>query len=95
MAKCNFSIDFKGSAEDLVAKMKKAIEDAGGTFSGDTQSGSFSVKTPVGKIAGTYTISGQTIHITITEKPWIVSCSKIEEAIKKYMGQAEEQELDE
>ena len=95
MAKCNFSIDFKGSAEDLVAKMKKAIEDAGGIFSGNTQNGSFSVPTPLGKIAGTYTISGQTIHITITDKPFFVSCSTIEDKIKEYIGQAEELDLDE
>ncbi|MES0491377.1 MAG: hypothetical protein ABUK01_15390 [Leptospirales bacterium] len=86
MALCNFSVDFKGSAEELVAKAKQAIEDAGGTFKGDTSSGSFTAPTPFGKIEGTYTISGQTINIAITKKPLIASCSLIEKKLKEYLS---------
>ena len=85
MAKCEFGIDFTGSAQDLIEKAEKAIQDAGGSFSGDTSSGSFSVPTPLGKINGKYTISGQTIHITITEKPLLVPCKMIENKLKEYL----------
>ncbi|MFC1509429.1 hypothetical protein ACFL60_07080 [Candidatus Omnitrophota bacterium] len=88
MAKCNFSIDFKGSAEELVNKAKKAIDDAGGSFSGDATKGSFSVPTPVGTIKGNYTISGQTAHFETTDKPWLVSCDTIEKKLREYLGQA-------
>ena len=86
-AKCDISIEFEGSAEDLVQKAELVIEDAGGTFSGDSSKGAFSVPTPLGKIKGTYTISGQVIHILITDKPLLVTCGTIEKELKKYLGQ--------
>ena len=86
MAECQFGIDFTGSAEDLVKRAKKEIEDHGGTFQGDASSGSFSVSVPIlGKIEGAYTIKGQTINVTITKKPGLLSCGAIESQLKKYL----------
>jgi hypothetical protein len=78
---CNFTITFTGSAADFVTKIQTKITGAGGTFTGDTNGGSFSAPTPVGKIAGTYTINGQNAAININKKPIFVSCGSIEDYI--------------
>jgi phage-related protein len=81
--KCNFSINFKGSASELFDKVKKLIEQHNGTITGNDKSGSFSVPVPVfGTVAGTYSISGQTISICITQKSFFLSCATIEKFLK-------------
>jgi hypothetical protein len=75
---CEFRFQFKGSAEDLVKQAKAAIEEAGGTLTGDANGGSFTV---IG-IKGSYRISGQTLFVTIHEKPWYLACFVIEAFIK-------------
>lgn len=86
MASCApFTIDFTISPEELVGKAKSAIEKAGGSFSGNTSAGSFDISSPV-KVEGNYTVSGQTITLTVTEKPMIVPCSMIEAKLKEYLA---------
>lgn len=90
MAKCNLSFDFDGSAEALIARVRKAVEEAGGSFSGDASSGSFSVPPPIGKkIEGTYTISGQKLDIAINKKPGFVSCKRIKKLLNTYLEETE------
>lgn len=86
MADCNFSIGFTGSAADMVAKIKSQIEQQGGSFNGDENSGSFSVKVLGSTIAGSYTITGSEINITITDKPFFISCSQIESFLKGHIS---------
>lgn len=86
MADCNFSIGFTGSAADMVAKIRSQIEKQGGTFNGDDTSGSFSVKVMGSTIAGSYTISGSEINVTITDKPFFVGCGMIESFLKSQIG---------
>jgi len=85
MSKCNFSIPFSGSVEQLVAKAKSAIINAGGQFSGDVAGGEFSLSTFVGAIAGSYDVSQSNLNINISDKPMFVSCSMIEQELKKYL----------
>jgi hypothetical protein len=81
MAKCNFSIAFKGSPEDVFSKAKAAVEKQGGSFSGNSSGGNFSINV-FGAISGTYTVSGQQLHISIEEKPMMIPCSAIENVLK-------------
>lgn len=85
MAKCNFSIDFSGSADSLVQKAQTAITNAGGQFNGDASSGGFIISTPIGKVSGSYAVENQKFHINIEDKPFLVSCSKIESTLKDYL----------
>lgn len=85
MAKCNFSIAFDGRAEDLTNKARKEIEMAGGTFQGDENQGSFGIGTPLGQVKGNYTIEHSIFIIEITSKPMLVSCSRIENELRRYM----------
>ena len=93
MVKCDFSIPFQGSADQMVKKAEKAIDEAGGTFAGDASSGSFSVGSPLGEIVGTYKVTGQAAGFAITKKPFIVSCSKIESKLREYVQGAAEAEM--
>jgi hypothetical protein len=85
MSKCNFSIPFSGNVSDIVSAAQSGITGAGGNFSGDTNNGQFSLSTFVGEITGTYTVSGSTLNIDITDKPMFLGCSMIEAELKKYL----------
>lgn len=79
---CDFSIPFSGNTETILAKARNAVEKQGGNFSGDANSGDFNVSVFGNKILGNYTISGQTININITDKPFMVPCSAIENFLR-------------
>lgn len=68
-------------AESLVQKMRSAIEGQSGTFNGDMNAGSFEASI-LGKLSGSYAITGQQINIAIDSKPIFVSCSQIESFLK-------------
>ena len=68
-----------------INRIAKEIETAGGIFRGDSNKGTIAVKTPFGKVAGTYSIRGCLAQIEITDKPFLVSRSMIESKIKAYL----------
>jgi hypothetical protein len=86
MAKCNFSIAFAGSAESLTQRAQDAINGAQGRFNGDASSGAFTIPTPLGEISGTYFVESQSFRISIEDKPFFVSCNKIENTLKDYLA---------
>jgi hypothetical protein len=85
MAKCNFSIAFTGSPDGVFNKAKAAVEKQGGSFSGNNSGGNFSINV-FGTISGSYTISGQTLEISIEDKPMMIPCSAIENVLKSQIG---------
>lgn len=85
MSNCNFSIPFTGSAEDIFIRAKAAVEKQGGSFSGDVSGGNFSISV-FGTINGTYSVSGQQLNIEIHDKPMMIPCAAIENALKSQLG---------
>ncbi len=85
MASCDpFSIDFSGSAPELFNKISSLIHQHGGSISGDSSGGTFSVPIPVfGTVAGTYSVSGQTCTIHITQRSFFLPCTTIESFIRE------------
>ena len=82
----SFHIDYPGSAGNFVLNATEAIKGKGGIFSGDEQTGSFSIKTLIGTIKGNYEVLNQEetssqVAITITQKPPLVPMSKIKSVI--------------
>lgn len=74
-----FNITLKNTDHEFVLNSVRAqIEEAGGTFGVST----FSIK----GVSGSYTIAGNTVTITITDKPWYVSNTYLQSAISKYFG---------
>lgn len=78
-----------GTAENLVQQAKKMIEDANGAFDGDTATGTYKVKLPVGgAIEGKYDVDGSAVTFSITKKPMLVPCSTIESFLKGQLRNA-------
>ncbi|MFN8244967.1 MAG: hypothetical protein U0T56_01100 [Ferruginibacter sp.] len=86
MSACEFSIPFSKPADEILNKIRSAIQSQGGQFEGDTASGKFSVEVFGNAIAGSYTSSGQTLNITIDEKPFLIPCSAIEGFLSKQLS---------
>lgn len=82
---CQFNIPFSGDGESLIKRAKQELSKAGGTFNGDAAQGNFEVKTPVGSIEGNYNIAGQQIFISITDKPFFISCERIQKELSAVM----------
>jgi hypothetical protein len=86
MSACNFNIAFSGSPEEVFQKAKKSVESQGGTFTGDTNGGSFELSIFGNAISGGYTVSGSELNVVIEEKPFLVPCSMIESFLQKQLG---------
>lgn len=85
MSKCNFSIPFSGSPEDVFNKAKAAVEKQGGTFNGDAGSGNFSINV-FGAISGSYTVTANQLNIVIEDKPMMIPCGAIENVLKNQIS---------
>jgi hypothetical protein len=83
MAKCNISIDFNGEPDELIRSAEQAISGAGGSFTGTSSDGKFAINSPLGKVSGTYTVVGQSFNISIIDKPFLVSCNRIEDELRR------------
>lgn len=86
MPACNFDIPFSESANIAIEKAKAAIESQNGVFNGNDKSGEFEVTVLGNTIKGTYIITGQVLHLVITQKPLFVPCSMIESFLLKQLS---------
>jgi len=82
MSACNFTVPFTKDTTEILDKAKKTVESQGGSFTGDTSSGNFSVSVFGNTIVGTYVVVGQSLNIDIVDKPFLVPCSMIESFLK-------------
>lgn len=82
---CKFDLTLNETPENILAKAKSAIESQNGVFTGDTNSGNFEVNVFGNFIKGNYTISAQVLHLEITDKPFFVPCSMIENMLQKQL----------
>lgn len=85
MSKCNFSISFSGTPEEVYNKAKSAVEKQGGAFNGDANNGNFSINV-FGTISGRYSVSGNQLNIEIEDKPMMIPCGAIENVLKSQIG---------
>ena len=85
MSACNFKIPFTGESTALLNKAKAAIEKQGGDFSGNDQSGKFSVTAMGNTIAGSYIVEGKDMVMTIDTKPFFISCDMVESFLKSQL----------
>lgn len=79
-----FRVTFNQKPEQLISRAKVFSEHNGGVFEGDTISGNFSALVMgMSRFAGMYLIDEQTMIVTITEKPRLLSCALIEKTVKE------------
>lgn len=79
---CNFSIPFSGNLQPVLDKARATVEEQGGTFNGDNNSGEFSLSAFGNNIAGSYAVNGSQLEILISDKPFFVPCNAIESYLK-------------
>jgi hypothetical protein len=77
----NFSFTKPQNIIDAVRKVETGIKSKGGTFSGNDQQGSFKAS----GINGQYRVSAM-VDVTISEKPFVIPYSLIENEVKNYFG---------
>lgn len=92
MSSCSpFSVGFSGSAQELFNKLSTLIHQHGGTIAGGPSGGTFSVPVPMfGTVAGTFSVSGQTIEIHVTQRSFFLLCSLIESFVRANIPTIEE-----
>lgn len=83
---CQITIPFTEPAASAVSKARTAVESQSGTFNGNEESGDFEVTVMGNHVKGNYTVSGQILHLTITDKPFFVPCSMIESFLTKQIS---------
>lgn len=83
---CEFSIPFHQTPAELIAKAKQTIGGAGGTFEGTAEAGLFDLKTPLGTVAGNYTIQDGQLSVVIGKKPLMISCGLIKTQLQNYLA---------
>ena len=79
----SFIIPFNGTAENLVAKIEKAISSRDGKFTGDANNGQIEISTPVGNVSVSYKIESQNVSVEILEKPMFIPEEMIKSEIIK------------
>jgi hypothetical protein len=77
-----FNIETTLDPPSLLARVRKAARENGGTLVGDGQSGRFSHDL----IKGEYHMVGRTVIVTITDKPLIAPWSIIEARLRQLVG---------
>ena len=77
----NFSFAKPQNINQAVQMVRSSILEKGGTFTGDEQQGNFRSS----GIAGQYQVS-DLVNVSISEKPFVVPNSLIENEVKKYFG---------
>ena len=83
MAECSFNFNIDSNPAEIVNNVKLKIENEGGTFTGNENSGNFNLPTPVGAIEGNYSVIANELKIDITKKPMMLPCSMIESELEK------------
>ncbi len=82
MPDCSFSIAFDESPDLVLNKAKTAVQHAGGIFTGDINSGNFSVTVFGNNIKGSYSVQAKNLDIIIDSKPFFLPCSAIESFLR-------------
>ena len=77
-----FRVNTQKDSDTLVSEAKQVAKENDATFEGDNSSGSFSGK----GVEGSYQIEGQTVEVTITDKPTLAPWSKVESKVKEFFA---------
>lgn len=85
MSRCNFLAKYSGNIDDLLKNLSSKAAEHNVTWKGDTTKGEFQVTAMGNNVAGSYFVSGETISINISSKPFFLPCSVIETIVKKYI----------
>ena len=78
-----FRLYIGDNINDVVAIMNTEMQRRGFTASSTGQGGSFSIPLPIGgTISGSYEVVGKSITVSISQRPFVVSCGMIESKLQ-------------
>ncbi len=86
MAQCQFTYRLQVPAETLLEQIRQLAEEYQGEIQGDEHSGRLRLSLFIGTIQGEYTIAGDELQLTITQKPFLVGCGTIDATIRQYLS---------
>jgi len=87
VANCTFTLQHAGTPDTLYPVAKRQISSGGGSIAGSPTSGSIVMPSAAGVIRLNYTASQGSIAVVVTDKPWVVSCAKIQSELAKILAQ--------
>lgn len=83
----SFDVQIRDGLSSVLKKIESEITLSGGSFQGNSENGSFDVKSILGTIKGEYCcVSDTEIRIIIKDKPFILGYGTIETEVKKYFS---------
>src|SRR5258706_12330049 len=94
MPSCAFSLHFESTAADLFTASKASTLEQGGTFIGTPQLGKAAIPTDAGTVYFTYATQGQSLHVEVTDKPWLVSCGDIQKQMVELVASVPKATID-
>ena len=84
-----FRVPYPGDPERRKALFERAAAELArhGAYEGNPDAGQFRGKTPIGAVAGNYRSEpgSDVLEIELTEKPWLVPASVIENEVRKFL----------
>jgi hypothetical protein len=82
-----FTVTVNGDLDAALQRVKNDVQSRGGTFNGDLSGGSASGNVPLlGHFQATYTVAGNQVTITVTQRPLLISCATIKAQAQHYLN---------
>jgi len=75
-----------GDVKPVIETAKKMAAVVGAKMKGDENSGTFSGKTVIGEIGGSYEVKSGVITVTVNKKPFLVPEAKIITALDRFFS---------
>ena len=77
-----FTVKLTGSPDKMLAKVRAAVKERGGTFDGDATSGTFGGS----GVTGTYSVRGKDVVVTI-QHPFYMPGAMVENRIRDFFAE--------
>lgn len=68
-----------------LARAKQECVKFGSLWEGDTERGQYTLRTPLGTLVGSYTVTGNVVRFVIDKKPRIVPLALIEKVLDQFL----------
>jgi len=85
MATCDFEITYSKSTDQVKQIITEEITNNDGNIQINDDSGSFTIAVPGGQVTGDVIFDGDTLSVTITDKPDLIPCTIIKSVIEGYL----------
>jgi hypothetical protein len=86
VADCTYTLQHAGTPETLFPVARREISKSGGSVQGTPESGAVVLATAAGRVRFNYAARGNSVAIEVTDKPWVVSCAKIQSELVKMLA---------